>query len=87
VNVGSENELVLRFKNNRKSAKNHGKGLMYLGYILMFLDGLSIVSAIFNIISYLRYGDHTDPFLVNTPKGTIFFGWFFDTLRKSCEFC
>jgi len=59
---------------------------MYLGYILMFLDGLSIVSAIFNIISYIRYGDLSDPFLANTPKGTVFFGWFFDIIRKTCEF-
>ena len=60
---------------------------MYLGYLLMFLDGLSIVSAIFNIITYLRYGDASDPFLANSSKGTIFFGWFFDLIRKSCEFC
>ena len=59
---------------------------MYLGYILMFLDGLSIISAIFNFLTYLRYGNGSDPFLAYSGKGTIFCGWFFDIMRKICEF-
>ena len=81
-----DNSITLRFKKNRKTAQRCGKGLMYLGYILMFLDGLGVISGVFNIIIYLRYGDDSDPFLKQASKGTIFFGAQLDVIRKVTEF-